>query len=140
MMGCAVFKGTRRFCGSCGFNRGIHRRWRVLDGGKEEIMAATSEMGESSANEHRQAATTIGEALQLSGPGALVYMTVPDYEKWEALKELAGAPVRLSQLGGWENVCETIELHRGDMTLKAHGPLRPATMADLVRLRAQERG
>lgn len=131
----------QRMCGRCSKNRGIHRRWRVLDGGKNEegTMTATSEAIETSASEQRRAAAIVGEAVLLSS-SALVYVSVSDVNKWEAAKELAGDHVVLrlivaGEMG--ERVCESFDLHRGALTLRAHGPSRPATMADFERVRAQ---
>jgi hypothetical protein len=96
MQGCGLFKGAQRFCQDCGFNRSIHRRWRVLDGGmnKEGAMAATSEAIETSMSEQRRAATIVGEAVLLAS-SALVYVSVSDADKWEAAEELAGDHVAL---------------------------------------------
>lgn len=140
MSTCAAYDGPRTkgkdFCRRCGRRRGIHRRGlAVLAGGKDQkgraTMAATSEAMEVASERHRLAAEALAKALQMGNPGAIVYVTVSDGAKWEALKQLAGAGVKVRRFGDYNVMCEALEAEIGDMTLHASGPPWKPSIAEV---------
>lgn len=133
-IGCGVFEGAGRFCQGCGINRGIHRRWKVLDGGNKGrvTMAATSEAMETAARDHQRLVELVSKAVAAGDHGS-AYVGIPDDGAWAALKAAAGhPPVVLA--GNSQRVCETIEVKIGNFELHAQGPTWKPSYADLNRL------
>lgn len=135
MQGCGRYVGVGKFCQGCGFNRSIHRRWRVLDGGKKGrvTMTATGEAFEIAGEQRRMGVAMATKALQLSDAGGAVWMTVNDSERWDELKALV-KPARIKLIGGWERVCEAFVAHVGDLVVHASGPTWAPSDADFRRM------
>jgi CTP synthase (UTP-ammonia lyase) len=129
MQGCGLFVGTGKFCQGCGFNRSIHRRWCVIDGGKKgrETMSATSEAMEIATAEHARAVALVGKAVEL-GDNGVAYVNVPDAERWAALKAQLGVAVKV--IGNIKRVCESMELKVGAFALHVQGPVWVPTYAE----------
>lgn len=94
----------------------------------------TSAISEIASSEHVRAAATVAAALHLAGPGAIVYLTVPDAANWETLKRLLGdVPVRL--MGNRQQISEWIDGARvGDITVSASGPTWAPTAEEYNRM------
>jgi hypothetical protein len=132
--GCGLFQGTGRFCTDCGFNRGIHRRWKVIDGGKKgrETMSATSEANETATAEHARLVELVNAAMEAGYQGSL-YVGINDPDKWAAMKAKAGYPaVRLA--GDRTRICETFSVTVNYFTLHAQGPTWKPTAAEYGRM------
>lgn len=128
------------FCARCKRNRTSHtRRLRIVDGGKNEegTMAATSEANVLAEEERLRGIAAAGEALRIAGMGdgaIVIYMNVPDAAHWSALKNLAGPSAKVRLIGTFQRVCESIEFHRADVTIKASGPTWEPSVADYNRM------
>jgi hypothetical protein len=123
----AVGVSKQRMCGRCGMNRGIHRRWRVLDGGKNEegtTMSAqsVSEAIETVPAERKAAVVDAMKVLLLAAPGATIHAQILDGEKWEQVKAIL-RPARV-KLIRQENlrVCEAFICHAGGIICNVSGP------------------
>lgn len=126
MKGCAVFQGYRRFCGSCGFNRSIHRRWRVLDGGEQQeettMSALAIEATEAVSAERKASVIDAMHVLLLADPGAAITVQVTDAVRWQEVKAtIRPAAVRLAYVDGLR-VSESFICRVGDIVYHLTGP------------------
>jgi hypothetical protein len=127
MRGCGLFAGTAKFCTECGFNRSIHRRWRVLDGGKEEgTMSAhaveATEATEAISAERKASVVDAMRVLLLADPGAAIHVQVTDADRWEQAKAtIRPAMMRLVNMGGLR-VAEAFVCRVGDIVYNLSGP------------------
>jgi hypothetical protein len=131
----AVGVSKQRMCGRCGMNRGIHRRWRVLDGGKHEegTMPATSEASEIASERRRMSVALAAKVLHLADEGATLWLTIRDPQQWESVKAMV-QPARVRLTGSWDRVCETFVAPVGDFMVTASGPTWTPSREDFNRM------